>query len=749
MSKQIDILFERNLKWKLLKKAYTSAKALKVLINTLRYYDLSNTGKITKDNWVNAILANGLVIGISKDDLSTLFDKYKEENSEFIDYKKFSFDLFFKNNTTLNKGNIKINNSLNNIHNQTEPKNNENFARNNNFSNYNKSSEIFKSHKQLNINNNLNNSFPLINNHFENLRYNYKNIIAKNILHNSASVINYNSYRSNTVRNSVNYFKSKININNGLNYYKLILELSSKIQDDNTILKIDLPIALQNIGIFYTQKELSNLYYALGCEDITSNTFRLSKLEEIIKDNLNDYRKNIITNIFNDICKKENINSGGIPIKSLKELFKSENHPEALNNVKKSEIIYAQFCQSLDIFTKLNNISDSINLEQFIEFYSGISSSITDDRYFSVVINSVWESKENKNENGNNNTLLNSENNPSSQKFSNLTLDKSYLNSNDRNYYNLNNYSNKDSINDQSNIHTKINLPLFYYNKNNTSNNLYQSPNNISNRSENKGNNNIISSTNSQETTNTLNDNKELNERDVRNISGYKSPSNVKKNLNLINKDLNLISSNRKTKDITPILNKLREIFILRGNKSIFFFQRMLYVYDLNKTGEISFFNFKNIIEAYNYNFTNEELNNLFGIFDQESTGFIKYNDLLMEIIGNMDILRFTLVKKLFDAFPKNENGNINIDIFKRCFVPNKHYEVLSGKKTVDEAYGEFLECLEIFIEYNTVLNKEKSKTEMTMEQFFDFFGEISFGIQNDYDFNNYMSNCWELNRKY
>ena len=518
MSKQIDILFERNLKWKLLKKAYTSAEALKVLINTFRYYDLTNTGKINRDNWVNAILANGLVIGISKDDLIKLFDKYKEENSELIDYKKFSFDLFFKYKTTLSKGNININNSLDNIHSQTEPKNNENFARNNNFSNYNKSSEIFKSHKQLNINNNLNNSFPLINKNFENLRYNY-NTTAKNILDNSTFGIHYNSYHSNIVRNSVNYFKRKININNGLNYYKLILELSSKIQDDNTILKIDLPIALQNIGIFYTQKELSNLYYTLGCEDITSNTFTLSKLIDAIKDNLNDYRKSIITNIFNNICQKENINSGGIPIKLLKELFKAQNHPEALNNMKKSEIIYAQFCQSLDIFVKLNNILDSINLEQFIEFYSGISSSIKDDRYFSVVINSLWESKENKNENGNNNALLNSENSSISPKISNLTLDKSYINSNDRNYYNINNYSSKDSINDKNNIHTKINLPLFYYNKNNTSNNLYQTPNNISNRSENNGNNNIISSTNSPETTITLNGNKELNERDIRNIS--------------------------------------------------------------------------------------------------------------------------------------------------------------------------------------------------------------------------------------
>ena len=80
VNKNLDILFERNIRSKLLKKEYTSADALKVLINIFRYYDLSNFGKINRDNWVNAILENGLVIGISKQDLFSLFEKYKEEN---------------------------------------------------------------------------------------------------------------------------------------------------------------------------------------------------------------------------------------------------------------------------------------------------------------------------------------------------------------------------------------------------------------------------------------------------------------------------------------------------------------------------------------------------------------------------------------------------------------------------------------------------------------------------------------------
>ncbi len=76
-------------------------------------------------------------------------------------------------------------------------------------------------------------------------------------------------------------------------------------------------------------------------------------------------------------------------------------HPEVLNNKRKSNEIYFQFCQYLDIFKKINNLLDDINLEQFIDFYSGISSSIPDYNYFSIMINNVWKNIENENDSNN------------------------------------------------------------------------------------------------------------------------------------------------------------------------------------------------------------------------------------------------------------------------------------------------------------------------------------------------------------
>ena len=741
VKKELDKIFERNLKWRLLKKSFTSAEGLKVLVNCFRYYDFNNTGKINKENWISAILNNGLIIGITREDLSQLFENYKEENTDLIDYKKFSFNLFFKYN---NKMSIKKTNiSYNNIYNQTESTDNFKKYNNNYYMNLNEGKPLSQSQNILNINNNQNNSIPLINNdfnNFENNRYNYRNRYKMmNNLDNSASGISYSGSYVNGIKNSIDYFKSKININNGLNYYKFISDLKSKCSADNKILKNYLPIALQSIGVFYTQNELQKLFCALGCEDITTNTFSFSKMIEIIKDEMNDSRKNLVTNVFNNLAK----NGNTISLNTLKQSFKPEKHPAVLNKRRNSNDIYIQFSESLDIFANLNNISNDITLEQFIDFYSGISSSILDDNYFNLVINNVWSEKENNIET-NINSINNSNNlikkSPSSPRinYNNLNIDNFNINYNEKDKNIIENYYSKNSlVKDRiNNSNTKINLPLFYYNNTSNNKNLSSIPEN-----SNQNINNSVFTPNSRRTNENI-----LKENNGEKNIQMNSPSFRRNNLNLITEDLNNLSINNKNIDIAPIISKMREIFVLRGIKSIFQFQRMLYSYDLNHTGEISFVNFNTIIQAYNYNFSTNEIKNLFSHFDKENSGRMKYNALLSEILGTMNMMRFTLVKNLFDNFPKNQNGCIDINSIKNSFYPNRHNDVLNGSKTMDEVYREFLECLQIFIEYNSNLKGGVSQNELNYEEFCDFFGEISFGIQNDYIFSNYLQNCWRIN---
>ena len=766
--RELDVVFERTLKWRLLKKSFTSAEGLKVLINSFRYYDLSNTGKVNKDKWVDAIYTNGLVIGISKSELAKLFDKYKEEGTELVDYKKFAFDLFFKynNKNSPNKVNSN-NNNYNNIYQKTDTVNSPQKYNNNAFLNINETNSVSQSQQIIRPNYNLTNSPPLIKRQLNNnYRYNYGNIYNNNLQNNNRPVITYTCTHVNTVNNATSYFKSKININNGLNYYRLIYDLASKASEENKILKNYLPIALQNIGVFYTQNELQNLFFALGCSEITFNTFSLSKLIEVIKDEMNDFRKNIVIDIFNKLCQLEN-NNNSLSLNILKENYKSERHPEVLNNRRNAKDIYLQFSECLDIFAKLNNISNNITLDQFIDFYSGISSSVYDDNYFSYIMDNVWSNKDNNKNNVNN--VSNTNNNvsamqksPSSPKNSYNNLDIEQININYNNNYNeknnlnTSNYNRNSSVKDRANNNSnaKINLPLFYYNRNNNNLNNLNNINNLSkstNFIENKDNS-VFTPNNKRRYEQLLEEEQNyLNEVNSRKKAGAQSPSYRNLNANLMNKDLNLLSLDNKTKgtDISPIINKFKEMFNLRGVKSIFYFQRMLLVYDSEHTGKISLNNLQNIIKAYNYNFSSSELNNLFNFFDKENTGFIQYNNLLMEIIGNMDMTRFSLIKKLFDEFPKNQNGNINIDTLKNSFCATSHYDVINGNKSNDEVYGEFLECIEIFREYNNNLKGDISKNELNYEDFCDFFRQISFGIANDYNFGNLIQNCWKINNDY
>ena len=491
--KDLDKIFERSLKWRLLKKSFTSVEGVRVLINNFRNYDLTNTGKINRDNWVKCLYSDGLTIGISKEDLSKLFDKYKDENSETCDYKKFAFDIFFKhkNNISLNKanpnGNImmnlndpndnsKINNNIitnnNYIYTESSPLNNLRYN--------NEYSSVVQNQKYLNTNNNsLNNSMPFINtnkssdingiNDDKNYRHYYIRSRGKNNnLDIDTSNINYSGFHVNLLNNAVNYFHSRIHVKNGLTYYRFISELKSKCINDDKILKSNLSLILQDVGIFYTQNELENLFDSLGCSEITVNYFHLSKILELIKDDMNDNRKKIITNAFNYLSKIENNSNNTISVNTLKAKFNANMHPSVLNGERNAKDIYDEFCQTLDIFVNLNNGKNNFNLGDFIEFYSGISPSIFDDSYFENIINNVWS--------------INNQNNS-------ITSPMNTNNSNINNYKKYKNFSIRDRGNNKS--HVRMNLPLFYYNINSDNNfDKYDKFHGLSKSINFKGNNN-------------------------------------------------------------------------------------------------------------------------------------------------------------------------------------------------------------------------------------------------------------------
>ena len=66
-----------------------------------------------------------------------------------------------------------------------------------------------------------------------------------------------------------------------------------------------------------------------------------------------------------------------------------------------------------------------------------------------------------------------------------------------------------------------------------------------------------------------------------------------------------------------------------------------------------------------------EEINNLFTIYDKNGKGIINYEDLVNEIIGEMNNLRKEVVRKVFYKF--NRNNLIYLDVLRKKIIMQKN----------------------------------------------------------------------------
>ena len=236
-----------------------------------------------------------------------------------------------------------------------------------------------------------------------------------------------------------------------------------------------------------------------------------------------------------------------------------------------------------------------------------------------------------------------------------------------------------------------------------------------------------------------------LNNQNNQNIQNNTETTSTN-NTNISNNQISEIENNEDQikQIIINALNKLKTTFILRGSHSLFSFQRKLSLYDLNHKGIISFDDFSMIIQAYTMKITPEEIKIIFDLFDKEKTGLINYNELIQTIIGQISQQRKICIQKVFDRFNKDNNGKVSISEIKLLFNSRRHPDVISGKKSEGEIFGEFLDNIENYKEYLEHL-RGAYENNFTLEDFINFYSIAGMNMDDDNIFEFMMNNCWNL----
>ena len=691
-------IFEYELKRKLSSKAKRSTSEISFLINTFKYFDINKIGKSSKDDFLKVIDRIGL-IGFSQNDLVNLFNNYDPNNSGYIDYENFSNYLYnqtqleplpYNYSSTINKK------KYNNINIQNTPYKKVQQIKGNN--------PITHDNIIYEDNNNNNKVFKRFqNNIFTSDYWQNSKTINSNNNNNILNDNKFNKYESGGFKkyfqSILTTFQQKININNGITYYTFASYL--KVKEDRTKKTItyeDFLISLKESSIEIDIKLIYSFYNYLDL--CNYNYVSADEILRIIRGILPEERKIKIIEAFIriDLDKK-----GFTEIIFLKNIYNAQEHPEVKMGRKNENEIYNEFIYTLDCFINYKENSTQLSFEDFIEYYSGISASILNNEYFFDMIDGVWN-MENVSYN------LIQEFNPN---------------------YKIKTEEELNLKNDESDLNNQINIS---YQRNTPLNNNTYIPKNI--RIQNK----------------TLfeNQNKKFNFFTGEEISEKtKKPQNYFfQNDNINNQD------NQNTESITNIndinegneaIDKLRHYLLRLGPNSIFNLEKMFLMYDTQKLGKLDFQSLESIFLNYKLSLSSKETLSIFKKFEQNNSKKINYDDLIKIIVGTMNDERLNIVKNVFSKLDINGRGNININELKQKFNPSGHPEAYSKNNSKEEIYEEFLNNLEIYKKYSLIKNRNSSFL-FTLDDFIDFYTQISFDIEDDNYFNNLITGVWNYN---
>lgn len=193
---------------------------------------------------------------------------------------------------------------------------------------------------------------------------------------------------------------------------------------------------------------------------------------------------------------------------------------------------------------------------------------------------------------------------------------------------------------------------------------------------------------------------------------------------------------------VESILNIIREKLNQRGVQGICSISRNFRIVDENNTQTIDFNEFKKACKNFNFGLDENQMRIAFVAFDRDNTGEIDYDEFIRSVRGEMNEFRQKLVQQAFDILDANKSGELSFEEIKNKYNPSRHPDVLSGKKTEEEVLKEFMDT---FQETYNYLCGTESDNIITIEEFMEYYENVSMTIDDDAYFELLMNNAWNM----
>ena len=184
-----------------------------------------------------------------------------------------------------------------------------------------------------------------------------------------------------------------------------------------------------------------------------------------------------------------------------------------------------------------------------------------------------------------------------------------------------------------------------------------------------------------------------------------------------------------------------------RGARGISGIGKKFKIADDNNNKTLDKEEFKKAMHDFRIGLHPQQVGMAFDIFDRDGSGEISYDEFLRSIRGEMNSQRVAVAKKAFAIMDKDKSGKIDINDIRQSYNAKQHPDVKAGKKTEDEILNEFLDTFEDHF-CDMKGNEDARDGIINMNEWLEYYNNVSMSIDNDEYFALMMNNTWNLDGK-
>lgn len=156
---------------------------------------------------------------------------------------------------------------------------------------------------------------------------------------------------------------------------------------------------------------------------------------------------------------------------------------------------------------------------------------------------------------------------------------------------------------------------------------------------------------------------------------------------------------------------------------------------DRNRNKSLDPVEFKYAMRDYGFPVSDMEVTQIVKYFDTNRDGKISFDEFLRAIRGDLNDRRTNMVHMAYKVLDKSGDGLVTLDDIMKAYDASHHPDFQSGRKSEEDIMREFM----------GVWETHKKDGIVTLEEFEDYYKDISASIDSDDYFELMIRNAWHI----